>query len=215
MLSLAALHAERSSALIFLVSRSTQSIIYYAKRYSGWQYWVQHCSRVYCNGFSFWWVPPRPKPILGIPFQKNAFRSFCLKGEVLAAHCFSSYRAAFTHTQRETLFPLCSCPSLPLCCAADPARSFSAEKQPAWCRLFHSLLVEWFNKFTLGGTFFFFLSTFTGQCACVVRKTIVLQQNSEGFHHWKKPIFCKQVFLTALYAKRRSWGRGKSVLGSL
>lgn len=44
MLSLAALHAERSSALIFPVSRPTESIIYYAKRYSGWHHRAQRCS---------------------------------------------------------------------------------------------------------------------------------------------------------------------------
>lgn len=120
MLSLAALHAEGSSALIFPVSRSTQSIIYYAERYSGWQYWVHRCSRLYCRK-GFFCVSTPPKSILGTPFQKNALKSFCLKGEVLATHCFLlTSRSLHPHTA--ILVPSCSHPPPPsitaflLCC---------------------------------------------------------------------------------------------------
>lgn len=77
MLSLAALHAERSSALIFLVSRSTQSVIYYAKRYFGWQYWVHHCSRLYCKGLGvFLWCSPPSQVYTRHPLSENCFEVF-------------------------------------------------------------------------------------------------------------------------------------------
>lgn len=81
---------------------SFQTHIYYAKRYSGWHYRAHHCRSSLLKGVFF--VFPKPsltKSMLGIPFQKNVLKYFCLKGEVLATHCFSSYAAA---TQR-SLFP--------------------------------------------------------------------------------------------------------------
>lgn len=154
MLSLAALHAERSSALIFLVSSSTESIRYYAKRYSGWQYWVQHCSRVYSNGFSFWWASPLhpPKSILGIPFQKKCFKVFLSQRRGSRCSLFLLISCSF-HPHTETLFPLCSrlCPSLPLLCCR-PSEILQCRKATSMMQTFHSLLVEWFNKFTLDGT---------------------------------------------------------------
>lgn len=162
MLSLAALHAERSSALIFLVSRSTQRIIYYAKRYSGWQYWVHHCISLYCCKVFFWFIffsSPPPQSISDILFQKNVSVFLAQR----RGSCYSLFLLilCILHPHIEILIPPCShtclCASLPFCCVVDPVRSFGAEKQPAWCRLFHSILVEWFNKLTLDGTWFFLI----------------------------------------------------------
>lgn len=61
-------------------------------------------------------TPSLTKSILGIPFQQNVLKYFCLKGEVLATHSFSSYPAA---TQR-SLFPPAHMPlsitAFLLCC---------------------------------------------------------------------------------------------------
>lgn len=129
MLSLAALHAERSSALIFPVSRPTQSIIYYAKRYSGWHHRAHHCSSSIVERVFVFPTSSLTKSILGIPFQKNVLKCFCHKGEVLATHCFSSYPAA---TQK-SLFPPAHTHALSI-----TAFSCAAEKEPAGCRPFHS-----------------------------------------------------------------------------
>lgn len=58
-----------------LVSRSTQSTMYYAKRHSGWQHWVHHCSTLYCYKGGVVANPPLPQSILGISFQQNVLRT--------------------------------------------------------------------------------------------------------------------------------------------
>ena len=154
MLSLAALHAERSSALILLVSRSTQSIIYYAKRYSGWQHWVHHCSRLYCcKGLLFVVIsslppPPPPQVYTRHPLSEKCFKVFLSQRRGSRYSLFLLISCSL-HPHREILAPPRSQYTLPLSITAfllcrRPSEILQCRKATAPCRLFHSPLVKWF-----------------------------------------------------------------------
>jgi len=125
------------------------------------------------RGF-FLWVSP-PKSMLGIPFQKNALKPFCLKGEVLATHCFSSCRASCAHTQRPSFpdaqihAPACHCLSAVLQTRRDPSAQESNQHDadffiPSWLNdLINSprIALEMFYLF-----YFLKVSLYWTQCMC-------------------------------------------------
>lgn len=169
--------------------------------------------------FWFFFFFPLPSLLLGISFQKKALEvSVSKKGFLLVS--VSPHIAQTVPTQRSShphahVTPL-SITAFPLCCRATQI----LQCRKAWCRLFPSLLAEWFNKFTLEGTwiyFFLFKWISTGHRACTEgEKGVLPPAEFRVFSPRTKCIFCKQVFLKTLYAlKGGAAERGRRVSGSL
>lgn len=144
--------------------------------------------------------PSKSQP--GIPFQNNALK---------------------VSISKERLLPVpFSSGALPPCTAFHHAAGdiLQCRKAAAWCSLVPSLLAEGLDKFTLGGAWIFYscvlysLNSFSiGHRACAVGKTGSFCRIRGGLHHGTKCAFCKPVFLTTLYAKRRGCRDGEESLG--
>lgn len=135
---------------------------------------------LFCWKGFFFFVFPTPsltKSILGIPFQKIILKYFCLKGEILATHCFSLYPAA---TQRSLFPPVHTHASVHHC--LSPVLQKSNQQDADLSIPSHMNDSPWMAP-RIGFFLFVFQSISTGHRACVVEKNSVLQQHSGSFHH--------------------------------
>lgn len=179
MLSLAALHAERSSALIFPVSRPTQSIIYYAKRYSGWHHRAHHCSssiveRVFCVSHTL-----AHQVYTRHPLWEKRFKVFLSQRR---GSCYSLFLLiSCSHT--EILVPSCSHTCSVHHCFLLCCRKGTSRMQTFPCHMNNLVNSPWMALGTGFFCLFVFKSVSTGHSASVVEKNSVLQQHSGSFHH--------------------------------